>query len=173
MDGRMEHTQEHRTCQHRFSLKNHKTPPSKDKSISGRRADGFEGRACPCLRWEASPVQHAAVKWNPCDSPMSPPKHRTFQQEPLMISDILMWSVQLTEECKRGWLREESRGRVNISYTYYQTELQISIPSKPPQVMLNRLCGNQGGCEFLLKKGDPNLNKLIKKSIGKISKAYW
>lgn len=35
---------------HRSSPKDQKTPPSKDKSISGRRADGFEGRLGPCLR---------------------------------------------------------------------------------------------------------------------------
>lgn len=37
------------------SLKHSCTPPSKDKSISSeRQADGFEGRQCLCLRWEAS-----------------------------------------------------------------------------------------------------------------------
>lgn len=41
-------------CQNTFSPPSIQTP-SKDKSISGeRRADGFEGRWCLCLRWEAS-----------------------------------------------------------------------------------------------------------------------
>lgn len=70
--------------------------------------------------------QHAAVKWDPCDSPKSPP-NTDLSTRTIRCPDGK--SVQLTEGCKRvgggeAWmLREESRGRVNISYTYYQTEL--------------------------------------------------
>lgn len=77
-------------------------------------------------------------------------------------------------EKKKDWMwREKSRGRVNISYTYYQTELLISIPSKPPQVMLKRIRGNHGGCEFLLQTGDLNSNKLWKNYRKNKSKTSW
>lgn len=174
---RTERAQE-RLSKHRSSLKNQETPPSKDKSISGRRADGFEGRLRPCLRWEASDGSTPLSSGNRV-IPQHCPQTQAFQWEPLTISNTLMWrSFRLQRDARRekkDWMwREKSRGRVNISYTYYQTELLISIPSKPPQVMLKRIGGNHGGCEFLLQKGDLNLNTLKKNyREKKKSKTSW
>lgn len=72
--------------------------------------------------------QRAAVKWDLGDSPDVTPKYTPFQQKPLMIPDTLMRRARSLERDARGGEKrldaEEERGeRVNISYTYYQTEL--------------------------------------------------
>lgn len=50
---------------------------------------------------------------------------------------------------------------MNISYTYYQTESQISIPTELPQVMLERAPGFLR--TYRAKTGDQNLNNLKEK----------
>lgn len=50
---------------------------------------------------------------------------------------------------------------MNISYTYYQTESQISIPTELPQVMLERAPGFLR--TYRAKMGDQNLNNLKEK----------
>lgn len=97
--------------------------------------------------------QVRGVGWRRDAIPLRRPQTQTLQRD-IRRPDVR--SVRLTEVGGGGG----AEGRVNISYTYYQTESLISIPSKPPQVMLKRLCGNRGGWEFQLKKGDWNLNKL-------------
>lgn len=87
---------------HRFSPKGQETPPTKDKSISGRRADGFEGRLGPCLRWEASdggaPLSGGIRVIPPTLPTNTSLSTRTFDD--IRRPDVR--SVPLTDGCKEG-----------------------------------------------------------------------
>lgn len=58
----------------------------------------------------------------------------------------------------------EGEGRVNISYSCYQTESYISTPLELPQVMLKRLSGSQAPefpCSYR-NGGDQSVNNFLK-----------
>lgn len=152
----MEHNQRaENLSKYIFSPKHSPTPPTKDKSISRQMVLKDAGAAC--LRWEASDgskqLSSRMLVWviPPCRTQRD--THIRVSPESLgPISDArchkdAAYSRFAGKRGKKTTLRE-GEGRVNISYSCYQTESYISIPLEFPQVMLKRLRGSQAP-EFL------------------------
>lgn len=63
--------------------------------------------------------QHAAVKWVPCDSPMSPTNTDLSTRTSDNIRHPDVKSVQLTEGCKGGKKRLDAEGRERRKSEYF------------------------------------------------------